>query len=311
MFGLLDQLLFSTDLVTAAVRLSVALIFASLGEIFAERSGVVNIGLEGTMLVGAFAAVVGAYAGGGPWSGLFAAMLCGALMALILAYVSITLAGDQIVCGVALNIGALGLTTFLARTIWGVGQDPQVRSFEALHIPVLGELPFFGETLFSYSAPVYLAVLLLPPAAWVLGRSRWGLSIQAVGEHPRAADSMGISVQKVRYTTVVFSGVMAGLGGAYLSIGQLNTFVEGMTGGRGFIALAVVIVAKWSPSRALVVALLFGAVEALSLRLQALGIALPSQVIQMFPYALTLLFYAGVVGRTRPPAAITLPYLRD
>ncbi len=311
MLEVFDQLFFSVDFATATVRLSVALIFASIGELFAERSGVVNIGLEGMMLIGAFMGVVGSFLGGSAWWGLPMAILGGALAALLLAYVSITLAGDQIVCGVALNIAILGLTTFLSRTLWGVGKSPEVAQFKAIHIAGLSDLPVIGELFFRYSPLTYIAFLCLPLTAWVLLRTRWGLSISAVGEHPRAADSVGISVFRTRYLTVILSGMFAALGGAYLSIGHLNTFVEGMTGGRGFIALAIVIVAKWFPYRTVVIVLCFGAAEALSFRLEAIGVPIPSQIFRMFPYVFVLLFYAGLVGKTRPPAAITLPYLKD
>lgn len=311
MLQVIEQLFFSADFLTATVRLSVALIFVAAGEIFAERSGVVNIGLEGMMLVGAFMAVVGSFLAGTPWGGVLMAVLGGGLIALLLAYVSITLAGDQIVCGVALNIACLGLTTFLSRTLWGVGKNPEVPQFKPIEVAGLSDLRFVGEVFFHYPPLTYMAFGVLPLVAWVLFRTRWGLNIQAVGEHPRAADSVGISVAGTRYLTVILSGMFAGLGGAYLSISQLNTFVEGMTGGRGFIALAIVIVAKWFPYRAAVVALLFGAAEALSLRLEALGIPIPSQALRMFPYAFTLVVYAGLVGKTRPPAAITIPYLKD
>ena len=207
MLEVFDQLFFSVDFATATVRLSVALIFASIGELFAERSGVVNIGLEGMMLIGAFMGVVGSFLGGSAWWGLPMAILGGALAALLLAHVSITLAGDQIVCGVALNIAILGLTTFLSRTLWGVGKSPEVAQFKAIHIAGLSDLPVIGELFFRYSPLTYIAFLCLPLTAWVLLRTRWGLSISAVGEHPRAADSVGISVFRTRYLTVILSGM--------------------------------------------------------------------------------------------------------
>jgi simple sugar transport system permease protein len=307
----IEQLFFSVDFLSATVRLSVPLIFLSVGELFAERSGVVNIGLEGMMLFGAFAAVTGTFVLGSPWSGVIAAIIAGAIFALILAYVSVSLAGDQIVTGIALNIAALGLTTFLSRTLWGVGKNPKVAGFKPIDIPGLTDLPVVGEIFFHHSPLAYVAFLLLPIASWILFRTRWGLHINAIGEYPRAADSLGISVPGVRYLTIVISGMFAGAGGAYLSISQLDSFVEGMTGGRGFIALAVVIVAKWFPSRAAGVALLFGAIEALSLRMEALGFPVSFHILRMLPYLLTLLVYAGVVGNTRMPAAITIPYTKD
>jgi len=311
MLGSIEQLFFSVDFLSASVRLAVPLVFLSLGELFAERSGVVNIGLEGMMLFGAFAAVAGTFVFGNPWMGVLSAILVGALFASILAYVAVSLAGDQIVTGLALNIAALGLTTFLSRTLWGVGKNPKVAGFKPVEISGLTDLPVLGEIFFHHSPLAYVAFMILPVAAWVLFRTRWGLHIDAVGEHPRAADSTGISVSGVRYLTIIISGMLAGVGGAYLSISQLDSFVEGMTGGRGFIALAIVIVAKWFPYRAAAVALLFGATEALSLRMEALGFPVSFHILRMLPYLLTLLVYAGVVGHTRMPAAITQPYIKD
>ncbi|MFQ5691468.1 MAG: ABC transporter permease [Nitrospinota bacterium] len=303
----IEQLFFSVDFVSATIRLSVPLVFLSVGELFAERSGVVNIGLEGMMLFGAFAAVAGTFASGNAWVGVFFAMIAGVIFAVILAYVAVSLAGDQIVTGIALNIAALGLTTFLSRTLWGVGKNPKVAGFKPIEVSGLTDLPFVGEILFHHAPLAYVAFLILPVATWILFRTRWGLHINAVGEYPRAADSLGISVLGVRYLTIMISGALAGIGGAYLSITQLDSFVEGMTGGRGFIALAIVIVAKWFPYRAAGVALLFGAIEALSLRMEALGFPVSFHILRMLPYVLTLLVYAGVVGKTRAPAAITIP----
>lgn len=311
MLGSIEQLFFSVDFISATIRLSIPLVFLSLGELFAERSGVVNIGLEGMMLFGAFAAVAGTFATGSPWAGVLFSIVAGAIFAVLLAYVAVSLAGDQIVTGIALNIAALGLTTFLSRTLWGIGKNPKVSAFKAINIKGLTDLPVVGEILFYHTPLTYLAFLILPIASWILFRTRWGLHINAVGEYPRAADSLGVSVPGVRYLTIIISGMLAGIGGAYLSISQLDSFVEGMTGGRGFIALAIVIVAKWFPYRAAGVALLFGAIEALSLRIEALGFPVSFQILRMLPYLLTLLVYAGVVGNTRMPAAITLPYTKD
>ncbi len=311
MLGSIEQLFFSVDFISATIRLSIPLVFLSVGELFAERSGVVNIGLEGMMLFGAFAAVAGTFATGSPWAGVLFSIVAGAIFAALLAYVAVSLAGDQIVTGIALNIAALGLTTFLSRTLWGIGKNPKVSAFQAINIKGWTDLPVVGEILFHHTPLTYLAFLILPIASWILFRTRWGLHINAVGEYPRAADSLGVSVPGVRYLTIIISGMLAGIGGAYLSISQLDSFVEGMTGGRGFIALAIVIVAKWFPYRAAGVALLFGAIEALSLRIEALGFPVSFQILRMLPYLLTLLVYAGVVGSTRMPAAITLPYTKD
>lgn len=311
MWNILSQLFLNVDFLRASLRLSTPLVGASLGEIFSERAGVVNIGLEGMMLAGALGGVVGAYYTGNPWLGLLAGMIAGALLAAVHAFVSITLAADQVVSGAALNIGALGLTTFLYRSLFGIVERPQVAHFEPWAVPILSDIPFLGPVLFEQTPLVYVAYLLVPVAAFVLTRTEWGLALRAVGEHPEAADSLGISVTRTRYAMVILCGLLAGMAGTFFSLGQLYTFVEGMTGGRGFIALAVVIVGKWSPARAAATALFFGAADAIALRTQALNLGLPYHLLLAMPYALTMLVYLGVVGRTRAPSALGIPYVRD
>lgn len=296
---------------SAAIRLAAPLACASIGEIFAERAGVVNIGLEGMILAGAFTGVLGAHLTGDPWTGLLCGVLGGLALALVHALVSVTLAGDQVVSGIALNVIAVGTTTFLARLIFGVVDRPAVPHFAPLELPILSSLPVLGEALFRQAAPVYIVAALVPAAWFVLARTNWGLRARAVGEHPRAAESLGVSVGRVRYAVMALCGALAGLAGAILSLAEVNMFVEGMSGGRGFIALAVVIVAKWHPVRAAAIALLFGALEAAGLRLQSLDLSIPYQFVLMLPYLLTLLVYAGFIGKTRVPGALGVPYLRD
>ncbi|MBN1668647.1 MAG: ABC transporter permease [Anaerolineales bacterium] len=312
MLEMLAQLLLSVDFLAAAIRFSTPLLGASLGEIISERSGVVNIGLEGMMLCGALGAVLGTWKTGNPFIGVLAAILAGLIVALILAFFSITLAVNQVVVGMALNIGSLGFTTFLSRLAFSTADSrPRVEGLGALHLPVLGDLPFLGPVFFNQSILVYITWLLIPIVGFLLMRTEWGLNLRAVGENPEASASLGLSVHRIRYTAVLICGAMAGFAGSFLSLVQLDTFVEGMTGGRGFIVLAVVIVGKWVPWRAMLAALLFGALEAIALRSQALAFKLPYELLLALPYLVTLLVYAGLVGQARSPEALGKAFVRD
>lgn len=311
MLETLAQLLLSTDFLAASIRFSTPLLGASLGEIISERAGVVNIGLEGMMLCGALGAVIGSHLTGNPMIGVLAAITAGALVALLQAVFSITLSVNQVVVGMALNIGSLGLTTYISRLIFGMTGRSNIVGLVPLKIPVLGDLPVVGTVLFNQSVIVYLIYLLVPLVGFVLMRTEWGLNLRAVGEHPEAAASVGIPVTRLRFTAVLLCGALAGLAGSFFSLVQLTTFVEGMTGGRGFIALAVVIVGKWTPWRAALTALLFGALDALALRTQALAVDLPYHLLLALPYLVTLLVYAGLVGQARAPEALGKAFVRD
>lgn len=301
----------STALYAAAVRLALPIFFAALGEIFAERSGVVNVGLEGMMLMAAFGGVLGSDLTGSALFGLLFALGFAMIVAAIQAYIAINLGGDQIVSGIALNIAVLGLTAFLARTIWEGGDVPQVHGFETLSPPLLADIPIAGPILFEQSVFVYIAAVAVIVSWWALTRTAWGLRLRACGEDPHASDSLGIDVVRVRWQTMLICGALAGLGGAFLSLGELFTFSDGMTGGRGFIALAVVIIAGWSPPKAIWAALLFSIFEALALRVQATNLDLPAELMLALPYVMTLLVYAIVVGRTVMPAALGRTYVRQ
>jgi general nucleoside transport system permease protein len=296
---------------SASVRLAIPLVIAAMGEIVSERSGIVNIGLEGMMLAGALGGMVGAFYTGDVWKGLILGVLAGGMVAAVHAFVVITLAADQVVSGAALNIGVLGLTTFVYRALFGITERPIVAHFDPWPVPGLGEIPIIGPIFFNAIPILYLAYGAILLVSILLFRTRWGLGVQAVGEHPRAAESCGINVSQTRYAAVILCGLSAGLAGTFFSLGQLYTFIEGMTGGRGFIVLAVVIVANWSPWRAALVGLLFGAAEAIGLRIQALNLGIPYHFALAFPYVLTLLVYAGFAGRTRMPHALGQPYLKD
>lgn len=302
---------FTAAFFAAGVRLSTPLVFAAIGALFSERSGVVNIGLEGMMLTGAFAGVVGAYFTGNAWLGILIAMLAAGLMGLLHAFICVTIRGNQIVSGVAINILALGLTTYSMRIIWGIQEKPRVPGLAVWKIPLLGDIPFFGEVLFQHIPLVYLAFLIVPLAHFVLFRTSWGLSLRSVGEHPKAADTVGIDVLRTRYMCVVISGMLAGLGGAFLSIGQLQTFMENMSAGRGWIALAALIFGNWMPGRTMAACLFFGTAQAAIVFIPALNYSVPPQLLSMFPYLVTLLAFVGLVGKSTPPAAIGKPYVKE
>jgi general nucleoside transport system permease protein len=293
----------------AAVRLATPIFLASLGEVVAERAGLVNVGLEGMMLCGAFGGVAGSDLGG-VGAGIVLGVLCGVLVAVLQSVSSITLGADQIVVGIALNITAIGVTSFLARTIWTDGNVPQVAHLNPVGVPLLDDIPFLGGVLFRQNPLVYAAGALAVAGWWVLTRTGWGLRVRACGEDPRSADSLGIPVIRLRWESMLICGALAGLGGVFLSLGELFTFSDAMSGGRGFIALAVVIVARWSPVRAVLGALLFGLCEAIAFRVQAEGVDVPYELMLALPYVVTLLVYAGVVGRTVPPAALGRNYVR-
>ncbi len=308
MLETLLQLLWSSDFVYATLRLTTPVLFAALGGLLCERAGVINIGLEGLMLAGALTAYVVALRSGSPWLGIGAALLAGALVAAVFAVAIVSFRANQIVSAVGLNILMLGLTGVALRAAVGLaaGQSPAPR-LPIWRIPVLSELPGIGRMLFAHLPFVYLVFILAALIAFLFYRTTWGLSIRAVGEHPRAAETVGIHVQWVRFATVVASGVLAGLGGALLSVGYLNTFQENMTAGRGFIAFSAIIFGRYTPAGTVLASLLFGAVDALQLRVQAFGIPIPYQFLVILPYVVTLLALFGV-GRSQAPAASGVPY---
>ncbi len=305
--GLLSNL-FAVAFWAAAVRFAVPLIFAAVGEVFSERTGILNIGLEGMMLSGAFGGVLGAYLFGNAWLGLLVAMVCGGLVALVHAFVAVTVRGDQVVSGAAINIAVAGLTTFLSRSFFELGQRVTVESFEVWEVPYLSSIPVVGEIFFQHVPLVYVAYVLVPVSAFILYKTTWGLKIRAVGEQPLAADTVGVNVAFWRYAFTILCGALAAAGGAFLSLGQSNMFLEGMSAGRGFIALAAVIFGRWDPWRVALACAFFGAADASTLRLQALDVQIPYELVLMIPYLLTFLTFVGLTGRTRPPAALGFPY---
>ena len=308
----LDSIL-TTGVIAATLRVATPLAFAAIGGIFSERSGIVNIGLEGMMLMGAFFAIWGSVWSGSWVVGLLMAMLFGGLLALVHAIFCIHLQADQIVSGFAVNFLALGLTGFLYSSIYPGGIDQQVSRVPDVELNFLDDIPVVGNFLYGVFGSLNLlvwimfAVVLL--AYIVLFKTPTGLRIRSVGEHPKAADTVGISVYKVRYASVVTSGMLAALGGAFLSIGFVGTFTENMTAGRGYIALAAVIFGKWLPGWAFAATLLFGFGFALSIPLQREA-GISENLVSTLPYVLTLVALVGLIGRSIPPAAVGRPYVK-
>lgn len=296
----------------AAIRAGTALLLPALGEIVTERAGVLNLGLEGLMLVGALTAFAGTVASGQVLVGLLAAALAGAGLALVHAVSSVTLRANQIVSGLALVFLATGLTDLYGARY--VGQP--VEGLAAVPVPLLGDLPVLGPVLFRHDPIVYGTYLLVPLVWYLLFRTRVGLHLRAVGESPETADAMGVSVATVRYLATIAGGGLAALGGAYLSVGYTHLWVSQMSAGRGWIALALVIFSGWNPVRAFFGAILFGGVDALQFRLQAAGAGVSAHLLQMLPYLATIVILALTLTprarrRLGVPAALGLPYARE
>lgn len=293
-----------TGFLAASVRISTPLLLAATGELIAERGGVINLGIEGAMLAGALASAIGA-ANGGPWIGVVSAVAAGILVALVFSMVAIAARADQIITGTAITLGAVGLTGAVYRTAFGAsGPGLSIPTFGTWSVPGLRAIPIVGPALFEQSALTYLAWLLVPLAAWFLFRSWWGLALRATGESAAAARASGVPVRRLQVLATLFGGALAGLAGATLVLAQVGTFAEGMTAGRGFIAIAIVVLGRWRPGGVLLAALLFGGASALQFAFQAMGLALPYQLFLAMPYLIALLALAGAVGKTRAPAGL-------
>jgi simple sugar transport system permease protein len=293
---------------TSAVRLATPYLYASIGEAFAQTSGVVNLGVDGIMLVGGFTGFYVTLLTGNPWLGLLAAMLAGLLMGLLMSLISVTLKAEQGISGIGLYMFGLGLSSLLFKEL--VGSVKTISGFPPLRLPVLGGIPILGDIFFNQSLLVYGAFLLVPLAWWVLDKTTLGLKIKAVGQNPAAADSLGVSVDKVRYFSVCLGAMLAGLAGASLSLSLVNLFQENLTAGLGFIAVALVYFGGWRPLGILGGALLFSTINALQLWLQVKEANVQSEILIMLPYILTIVALAIAVNRSRPPAALNKPFER-
>ncbi len=301
-----------TGLLQGAIMLSVPLIFGSMSGLLCEKSGVINIAIEGQLLFAAFVSAVVASFFQNTWLGLISAPIAGALVSLILAYFSIRFKVDQVILGFVINVLVLGLTNFFYTTLlipyedkWNMGG-----SFSTIQIPLLSKIPIIGPTLFNQTIIVYLMYAFVIFIQIALFKTRWGLRTRAIGELPVAADSVGIDVNRLRFKNVIIAGLVAGTGGAYFTVGAVGPFSQNMTAGAGFIALACLIFGKWTPRGAIIAALFFGFANNLQGNLSIIGVPIPSEFMLMVPYVATIIAVSGVVGRVRAPAADGIPYSR-
>ena len=298
-------------LIAAMLRYATPLLFAALGGIISERSGVINIGLEGMMLMGAFFGIWGADVLNSWVLGVLVAMAAGGVLAFVHAFFSIHLRANQVVSGTAVNFLALGITGYFFIAHYGSNGTPSsISRAPDVSLPLIRHIAFFGDAIGHANFLTWIALLLVPALTVFLFRTRWGLRLRAVGEKPRAADTVGLSVLRIRYVAVVVSGMLAAVGGAYLSVAFVGSFNQNMTEGRGFIALAAVIFGKWRPLGALVATLLFGFSSALADRLPTFS-QNAATLFQALPYLLTLIAVAGIIGRSRAPESVGIPYVKD
>jgi simple sugar transport system permease protein len=295
-------------ILASSIRLATPYLYASIGEAFAQTSGVVNLGVDGIMLVGGFSGFYIALVTGNLWLGLLAAMIVGMLMGLLMSLISVTLKAEQGISGIGLYMFGLGLSALLFKEL--VGTVKTIDGFAPIQIPYLSKIPILGDIFFTQSLLVYFAFLLVPIAWFVLDKTTLGLKIKSVGQNPAAADTLGVNVDKIRYFSVCLGSVLAGLAGASLSLSLVNLFQENLTAGQGFIAVALVYFGGWRPLGILGGALLFSTVNALQLWMQVLGANVNSEILVMLPYLLTIVALAVAVNRARQPAALNKPFER-
>ncbi len=299
-------------LLAASIRMATPLTLAGLGEVYAEKSGVLNIGLEGIMLSGAFFSFITAFYSQSLWLGVLGGCLGGVFISMIHGVLSVRFRVDQTIAGLALNFLALGMTSFFFLIAFGKTTDlPQCPVAPQIAIPLLKDIPIIGPALFNQDPFVYAMYVLVGLSYVVLQKTEWGVNISAIGEHPKAADAAGINVFNTRYLTSLLNGVFGGLGGSYLSLALLGFFQENVTSGKGYIALVVVILGRRHPVGTLLAAIVVGAADALQFRLQTTGSGIPSQVFNMFPYVVTVLVLLISIGKDRTPAALGEPYVRN
>lgn len=304
---------FLITILATAITAGTPILYAALGEVLSERAGNLNLGVEGMMLVGAVCGYVFDVRTNDPWIGILAAMIGGGVMAFIHAFLTVTLQANQVVSGLALTLFGTGLSGFIGKPYIGI---PVENSFKPISLGFLSDIPFVGPILFHHDVLVYLTYLLVPALWFLIYRTRPGLHLRAVGENPASADSLGVSVYFTRYLYVTLGGMLAGVGGAYLSLAYAPTWLENMTAGRGWIAVALVIFAAWNPLRAMLGSYIFGGIDALGFRAQAMGVVIPSFFLKMLPYLFTILVLIivtrkAMANRIGAPGALGLPYDRE
>ncbi len=296
-------------ILASGIRLATPYLYAAIGETFSQRSGVLNLGVEGQMLLGAFAAFYVAFTTGNLWLGMLAALIVGAIMGLAMAFVTVNLQAEQGISGIGFYLFGLGLSDLLFQKILGTVET--VKGFPKIDIPYLSDLPVLGKIFFQHNILVYIAFALVPISWFVINKTTLGLKIRSVGENPEAADSLGVSVAGIRYFTVILGGAMSGIAGASQSIALLNVFQQNMTSGLGFIAVALVYFGSWRPVGVMLGALIFSMVNSLQLWIQVLGIPIPSDIAVMMPYVLTILVLMASASGVRSPSALTKPFERE
>lgn len=308
------------SILSIAIAAGTSLVYATIGEIITERAGILNLGVEGMMIMGAVTAFAAAFHTESAWVGVLTAIIVGGLMSLIHAFLTITLRADQVVSGLALTLFGSGLASFLGQQL-GPGGNPLVGQvgprFKEIALPFLADIPLIGPALFDQDALVYVMYIFVPLSWYFLYQTRPGLHLRAIGESPQTADALGVNVFALRYLYTAVGGMLVGLGGAHLSLAYTPGWTENLTGGRGWIVIALVIFATWDPLRAVVGALLFGGVNAIQFRLQAAGTTIPAAFLNMLPYAFTIIvlvlitWWEGFRKRIGAPAALGLPYMRE
>jgi len=311
MHDLLAQL-FQVGFFAALIRIATPLIFATIGELFAERAGILNLGIEGIMMLSAMTGFSAAYFSGSLWLGVAAAMATGMLAGLLMGLLTVSLGLSQHVSGIGVTLLCSGLSFYFYRLIFGQPSTiPKITAFSPLPIPGLASIPVLGPILFDHFALVYLAFMLIPIAAWVLRATPWGLNLRTVGENPHAAFTAGVSVIRVRYQALLLSGALMGLAGAFLSMAQYNAYTFGVISGRGWVCIALVVFGQWNPWKSAAGALLFAFIDALQLRLQASAFNLPYEVFLMMPFVLTIVGMALVSRNAKAPAALLVPFRKE
>lgn len=301
-----------TNFLTSTFLLATPTLLAGLGAVFSERAGIVNIGVEGLMLIATLMGVIGSWTSGSVVVGAFVAMISCVLFSMVFAFLTIRIKASQVVVGIAMNVFAAGFTVMVNRLVFSVsGNTAKIDIFDKVSIPLLNKIPVLGNALFNQPIPVYLAFLAVPVAHHVMHKTRTGLHLRAVGENPKACDSLGINVERIRFLSVLYSGALAGLAGAFISMGQVSFFSEGMISGKGFMAVAAVVFGNYNPVGVMVACLIFGAAESLQYRLQAANIGIPYQFLMMLPYLITIVALCVYKRRSNKPACSGQAYYKE
>lgn len=302
---------FVATLIAASLRIATPILFAALGEAVTESAGLLNVGIEGMMMIGAVTGFLASFYTGSQWLGFAAALFAGSAVGLVFGYVAVERGADQVVTGIVLNIFCFGAASLAFKGLFTRASEvPEIKVMPIWRLPGFSQIDFFGRALFSQTPVVYIAFALVPAFWFVLFRTQWGLRIRSTGENPAATESAGINVWNIRLGASAIGGAMAGVAGATLAIAQLGLYLDNMTSGRGFIALALVVFGGWNPWRIAGAALIFGGAEALQLRMQAIGVAIPHAVLSAVPYILTIAVIAAFAGKATYPAAMNMPYPR-